>query len=344
MRASYTTMTPAELPLDVLSRVEAFLAQSAGAAVTELRARPLTGGACQDNFRLDMLLNGQATRVVLRSDPVDGLPGSLNRAQEHAVISAAVAAGVPTPATRWLSQGLLREGAWATVMDWAQGVAIGAKVVRDPELEGARQGLPRQLGAALAAIHRVRPPLDIGLPSVGDPVDQILTQLRQTLDQLPQARPAQELVFRWLQRQSPARGPVVLVHGDFRTGNFMVTPEGLSAVVDWEFAHWGLPGEDLGWVAVRDWRFGQLNRPAGGLCTRQQLWQAYEAAGGAPVDPVDAHFWEVAGNLRWAAGAILQGTRAAAGSKDIELAAIPWRAAEMEYEALRLIRQGPESR
>lgn len=335
-------MTPTELSLPALEAVRAHLTAASGLPVSDLRARPLGGGACQDNHRVDLTLGGRPAVLVLRSDPPDALPGSLSRAQEHAVIEAACAEGVPTPRSRWLTQGLLREGAWALFLDWAPGVAIGARVVRDPELEGARQHLPQQLGAALAAIHRVRPPTPLPLAPVEDPVEAALAALRQTLDALPQPRPAQELAFRWLTHHRPAPGPVVLVHGDYRVGNLLVTPEGLSAVVDWEFAHWGSGVEDLAWLCVRDWRFGRLDRPAGGLCARAALWRAYEAAGGAPVDPAAAHFWEVYGNLRWAAGAILQGTRAAAGPRDIELLAIPWRAAEMEYEALRLIHQGPQ--
>lgn len=335
-------MNPAELSIEVLEAVRAHLSASAGLPVRDLRARALGGGACQDNYRLDLTLGERPTVLVLRSDPVDALPGSLTRAQEHAVIQAAVAVGAPTPAARWLKQGLLRPGAWAVLMDWVPGVALGARVVRDPELEGARQRLPEQLGAALASIHRVDPGTPLPLPPVADPVSSALEALRRTLDGLPQARPAQELAFRWLEKQELGRVPVVLTHGDFRVGNFLVTAEGLAAVVDWEFAHWGAAAEDLAWMAVRDWRFGRLNLPAGGLCRRTALWRAYTAAGGEAVDPVHAHFWEVYGNLRWAAGAILQGTRAAAGAQDIELAAIPWRAAEMEYEALRLVRQGPE--
>ena len=100
--------------------------------------------------------------------------------------------------------------------------------------------------------------------------------------------------------------------------------------------------EDLGWICVRDWRFGRLNRPAGGVATRADFYAAYAEASGKDVDPADVHAWEVLGNLRWAGGAIYQGERVLEGhSTDLELLAIPRRAAEMEYEALRLIDVGP---
>ena len=53
------------------------------------------------------------------------------------------------------------------------------------------------------------------------------------------------------------------------------------------------------------------------------------------------HFWEVVGNIRWGGCAVMQGERYRSGnSADLELLAIPRRACEMEWEALRLIEIG----
>lgn len=158
-------------------------------------------------------------------------------------------------------------------------------------------------------------------------------------------RPAQHLVLQWLRQNRPTSSPTTLVHRDFRLGNLMVDPrDGLVAVLDWEFARFGDPIEDLGWFCVRDWRFGAVHLGAGGVCTRDALREAYTRASGREVRPETLRFWEVYGNVRWAASAILQGERARSGGKndlgvDIELLAIPRRAAEMEWEALRLIRE-----
>ncbi|MEQ1507634.1 MAG: phosphotransferase family protein, partial [Myxococcota bacterium] len=209
---------------------------------------------------------------------------------------------------------------------------------------------PGQLAAALAAIHRITP--DAGAPSLSEvphsagpgpgggrtATAAILAFNRQQLDALPQPRPALELVVRWLEAHAPPDREVVLAHGDFRTGNFMVGPAGLTAVVDWEFAHWGSPADDLGWLCVRDWRFGRAARPAGGLERREAFVEAYLAAGGRSVTPAELHWWELAGNLRWAAGAHWQAQRVLSGAEtDLELLAIGRRACEIEYEALRLI-------
>ena len=41
---------------------------------------------------------------------------------------------------------------------------------------------------------------------------------------------------------------------------------------DWEFAAWSDPYEDLGWLCARCWRFGNWEREAGGLGSRQAFY------------------------------------------------------------------------
>jgi len=325
---------------DRTARIRAALT-SHGAELVDLK--PLHGGACQENFRVELTLAGQPLRLALRSDAPTSLPGSIRRRDEFAVLEAAVAAGVATPAARWLSPGLLRPGSDAYFLDWAPGEAIGRRVVRNPELEGARQKLPGQLAATLARVHTVTPAkatLPLPLPP-GGPAKSAVTSLRAQLDRLPSPQPGLELALAWLAERPPATEETVLVHGDFRTGNFLVTPEGLAAVLDWEFAHWGSPYEDLAWISVRDWRFNRNDKPVGGFAQRAPFYAAYEAASGRKVDEALVLWWEVMGNLRWAVGSISQGERYLGGEeRDLELVAIARRSTEMEFEALRLVRRG----
>ncbi len=328
------------------ARVEAGL--SAGAAPARVRPiEPLAGGACQELFAVEVDQGGLRRSLVLRVDAPTSLPGSIDRRAEFAVVNAAAEAGVPTPRGLLLLGDLLRPGAWGWLMDRLPGLALGGKVVGARELSAARAGLPGALMEALVRIHGLGPVSHpalvaaLGAPPE-DPEAAALIGLRRTLDQLPMARPALELCLRWLQDHRPPASPVVLVHGDFRVGNFLVAPTGLVAVLDWEFARFGAPAEDLAWLCVRDWRFGRIDLPAGGLCSREELVAAYVAAGGVAPDVKTRHWWEVMGNARWGAGSVAQGARFAAEEEpDIELLAIARRAIEMEFEALRLIRQGP---
>ncbi|MCA3016561.1 MAG: phosphotransferase family protein [Myxococcaceae bacterium] len=311
-----------------------------GASLTSLK--PLHGGACQENFKVELLLDGAPTTLALRSDAKTSLPGSLTRRVEYEVIRAAVAAGVRTPGVRWLEPGLLRDGADAYFLDWVPGEAIGRRIVRNPELSTARQRLPEQLAQSLARLHTVTPEraaLPLPVPA-HSPALEALATLRAMLARMPGVYPAVAFALAWLEARVPAEREVVLVHGDFRTGNFMVTPEGLAGVLDWEFAHYGSPYEDLAWLSVRDWRFTRLDLPIGGFSTRAPFYAAYEAASGRRVDEATVLWWEVVGNVRWALGSVHQGERYLSGEQpDLELIAIARRNVEMEFEALRLIRR-----
>ncbi len=58
--------------------------------------------------------------------------------------------------------------------------------------------------------------------------------------------------------------PLVLVQGDTGPGNFMFDAGHLTAITDWELAHWGDLHDDLAWLLVRDTleRFPELDRAA----------------------------------------------------------------------------------
>ncbi len=147
-----------------------------------------------------------------------------------------------------------------------------------------------------------------------------------------------ELALRWLRDHDP--GPsreVTLVHGDFRHGNLIIGPDGVRAVLDWELAHVGDPMEDLGWICVNSWRFGEIDKPVGGLGSREELFAGYEAAG-RRVDPARVMFWEVVGTLRWGVMCCGMMRRFRIGPEhSLERAMIGRRSSETEIDLLRLL-------
>ncbi len=321
-------------------------AGSEAGGVEAVTVRPLPGGACQDNFVVEATwIDGTKGRLVLRSDARSSLLGSVPRRVEAPVIAAAVAAGVNTPPALWPAVGLVAPGASAYFMPWVTGVAIGRKVVASPKLDNARAGLIDTLAPQLAAIHSINPTSHPDLFDGATPqrsaADQAVADLDSYLDRLPTDRPALLFIGDWLRENRPDEDHHVLVHGDFRTGNFMVDATGLQGILDWEFAHWGSRCEDLSWICVRDWRFGVLNNPVGGFGQRARWLSVYESTTKMAIDPAHLHWWEVMGNARWAIGAVQQSERYLSGKeRDLEYLAIGRRTVEMEWEALRLIRTG----
>jgi aminoglycoside phosphotransferase (APT) family kinase protein len=331
------------------ARLEAAIAAEAGAPARVSALHQLAGGASQEAWSLDVEIAGgpYAGRhaLVLRRDMGGALSSHvLTRDREFAVLRAAHAAGIAVPRPYWfLSPGEAGTlGRAAFLMERIEGETIGRRLVREPALAAARERLPAQLGAALAGIHGVQ--VDDSLPFLRRPgpgqsaAQAAMAGMTADLDALDEPHPALELGLRWLRRYDPGPGDLVLVHGDFRVGNFIVGVEGLRAILDWENAHLGDPHEDLAWIGVRAWRFGHDHLALGGIGERAPFYAAYTQASGRSVDPVRAFYWEVAGNMQWALGALGQARRHLCGKEpSIELASLGRIAAEMELELLRLI-------
>jgi hypothetical protein len=127
----------------------------------------------------------------------------------------------------------------------------------------------------------------------------------------------------------------VLNHNDFRTGYLMVEGGRLTAVLDWEFAAWGDPHADMGWLCAPCWRFGNRGLEAGGLGSRAAFLAGYADESGAPPDATRLPFWELAATIRWAVIAADQGARHLSGAeRGLELALTAHIIPELELDIL----------
>jgi len=317
-------------------QLSAYLTKRLGQPVEVTGLTRLPGGASRETWALDAMLDGRSLPLILRRDP-PGRPSTRDYAHEARLLRTAQLAAVPVPTVRWEESGSGVLEAPFILMDRVEGETIPRRILRDAALAAARQRLTAQCGAALARIHAM--PLD-RLEFLGAPQSpqQLLDAQLSMLDTLGEPHPVFELALRWLRSNAVASRPAALVHGDFRVGNVIVGPEGLRAVLDWELAHVGHPAEDLGWFCVRAWRFGNDARAAGGLGSRDELLEAYLAAGGAPLQHGELRFWEVYGTLRWGIMCLLQASFHLSGvTRSVELAAIGRRACEMEWALLELM-------
>lgn len=308
--------------LKVMSSSESLaagLAEVLGAeSITDLTR--LSGGASRDTWRF--VADGRAL-ILQRQRGGD----VRDMGVEAAVVRAAGEAAMPVAELVASSNQSNPLGASFMVLSAVEGETIARKILRDDEFAHARDVLPAQLGTALAQLHSI--PLD-RVPALPE-TDQV-EQYRTMLDTLDQPHPTFELAFRWLDAHRPSSTARTIVHGDFRLGNVMVGPDGLRAVLDWELAHIGDPMEDLGWLCVKAWRFGSA-LPVAGVGRYEQLFAAYEAAGGASIDPDVVRWWEVLGTLKWGIMCILQANAHLAGfTRSHELAAIGRRVCENEHD------------
>ena len=304
---------------------------------TPSAVRRLTGGASQETWCFDVP-GGPDPELVLRRTPPDDRmdrSDSVTLETEAAVIEAVRVRGVPVPRVVHVLRAEEELGR-GFVMTRIGGEAAGRRIVGDPSFANVRPGLARQCGAILAAIHATTPATLPPLP-VRDPVraiDLLEAQLRAG----EEPRPVFEAALVWLRRHCPPAAPLTLVHGDFRCGNFLVDPRGISAVLDWEGCHIGDPIADLGWLCMPVWRFGRLDLPVGGFGTRDDLIAGYSA----PVDPARLRFWEVHGMLRWGLTCMTMADAFLAGERSIERAAVGRRASEAELELLHALTGGAD--
>ena len=321
---------------DALARcVAAWCAGATGVA----NAARLSGGASQETWSFDIVHPDGLIGAILRRAPV-GHGAASSRAAgldvEAALMQRAGAAGVPSPRVLHVLEPKDDLGT-GFIMARVEGETIARKILRDEQFAAIRPKLARQLGGIAATIHGL--PLsqlpELRRMTAATEIDQIEREYRS----FNWPRPVFELALRWLRDQDP--GPsdqITLVHGDFRHGNLIVGPDGVRAVLDWELAHSGDPMEDLGWICVNSWRFGEIDRPVGGFGTREDLFAGYEAAGGGGVDPDRVKFWEIMGSLRWGVMCCGMMQRFREGPEhSIERAMIGRRASETEIDLLRLL-------
>lgn len=316
----------------------AWLSQAAGASVAITSRTRLSGGAIQQNWRLDVTVAGTPHSWVLRTDAPATLAVSRSRLEEFALLQTAHAAGVPVPEPLYLCADNSITGRPFFIMRRVEGIAAAHRIVRADTLAGGRAALTAALARALARIHSITPPHpDLGFlgPPDPDPCTRFIRTMRAALDATPEPRPILEWGLRLLERTAHPPGAIVLCHNDFRTGNYMVDATRLTGILDWEFAAWGDPHEDIGWLCARCWRFGGPG-DVGGVGNRTDFAAAY----GYLINPARVHWWERAATIRWAVIAIAQATRHVSGREpSLELALTGHIVPELELEIMRFAGQ-----
>jgi aminoglycoside phosphotransferase (APT) family kinase protein len=323
-----------------------FLADASRAQRCEITAlTALSGGSIQENWGLDAVFAGGSLdgehRLVLRAAASTGVPSSLDRVQEFAVLKAAFAAGVTVPEPLFACADPAILGKPFFVMRRASGSAAAHRITRDPALDPALPEIAARLGRELARIHTIRPPrpdLAFLTPPAQSGAAHQVAGFRAHLDGHRAPRPVLEWGLRWLETHQPVPADPVLCHHDFRTGNYLLDGARLTGILDWEFAGWGDPDEDIGWFCSKGWRFARLDREAGGIADRASFYHGYESVGGRPVDPARVRFWEVLASVRWAVIALQQSERhLLGGERSLDLALTGRRAGECELEILTLL-------
>ncbi len=305
----------------------------------------LTGGASQETYRVQLRCNGEDVLLALRRSPLadatEEAVGLANPETEAKLIQTMHAAGIPEPAVHYVlhPEDDLGRG---FVMQWLEGEALGARIVRAEEFADIRPHLAQEFGAILARIHAI----DVKATGLADELveltpAQLVQESWENYKQLTVPVPMIDYAARWLLERLPGAYTTGLVHGDYRNGNIMINSQGVVAVLDWEITHLGDPVRDLGWLCVNSWRFGNRDLPVGGFGTREQLLEGYQSVSGTEVDPEHLRFWEVFGSFWWAVACLRMSASYRSGDNpSLERPAIGRRSSEAQMDCVNLVIPG----
>jgi aminoglycoside phosphotransferase (APT) family kinase protein len=329
------------LSRDKIKAISEFLRQAAAADKVEIVAeRRLPGETAREHWLLDADLRGgpQAGRrhLVLRGQAEDG---GIDSAREMAIRSAVFQAGVTTPEPLWCEPNGDVIGSPFLLLRHAEGEADPASIQADlSEEDGDR--LAFRLGQELARLHGItmaEAPATLSfLPKRGaDWIARRVDVARGILDSAGTPQPAMELALNWLADHAPDVAQPVLSHRDFRSGKFVVDGDNLVGILDLEQVGWGDPMEDLGSFCARAWRYGLPRREAGGIGSREALYDGYRDASGRDVDDRRVRFWEIAAAFRSGLHALQQRARPAQASEQgLRNMLTGLRVVEAEYDLL----------
>lgn len=285
-------------------RLRAFLAAETGQPDLRVhQVQRLSGGASKEQFSFGLHWRPDGTGpavtepMMLRMDPSEAIVET-HRRREWEVLRA-MRGVVPVPRVRWLDADGTALGRPALVADFVEGTVrppgadqmSGVGMYFPPHL---REALADQFVEILARIHAVDwsrcelPSFAVPVPGTTQAVDWALglwdrAWYEDTLD----AHPIMARAALWLQENRPVVQRPVVVHGDYRSGNFMYDDQlRINAIFDWELAYLGDHHDDLAWASLALFAGPdeQGNRLASSLLIPEEFLRRYERASGNPVD------------------------------------------------------------
>lgn len=223
--------------------------------------------------------------LILRKDPAGSLVYT-DRIIEAGVIRALDGSGIPVPKVWNLETDDEVLGSPFMVMEKLPGTSSPAVLYAEENAENRRK-IGHDFIRHLATLHTadisaIDLPFTGETPTVETAGPLALEKWERTMyEQQLEPQPFLTQATRWLRANLPVAPRVSLLHGDYRTGNFLFDGDRITGVVDWELASLGDPMEDLGWVLKTIWR---LDDKICGFFEREEFLSLYEEYSGIELD------------------------------------------------------------
>lgn len=267
----------------------------------------LGGGGSKEQFVLTATdASGAQRKYVVRTDPLEAV--TVSGREREAEIMTYAGQHMPVPKVVLVDPGARYFRQPTMVMEFAEGVtkpsvaAAGVTglgvVLGDPH----RGRLAPQFLDYLVTLHGLDPTAGAlahhEIPRAGTNEASLWQAgfwsevwAQDGVEPVPMITLARE----WLLANAPVTARPSIVHGDYRTGNFLFDePTGrITSVLDWELAHIGDYHEDVAHVLSPAALIFDGKWRANDLFERGEWLDRYQEASGNPVDRATLHYYEV---------------------------------------------------
>ena len=245
--------------------------------------------------------------LILRLGPDYGLFAPYSSVPEHLALRSLEGSAVPAPRAYWGGDDPAMFGAPFLFSECMPGAALVPWVPPGtPPLEdGYRRGLGAAFIDALAALHSVawqhKPiaTLSAGITPANAALRNVEAWEASIERWAMRPYPAAQWALRWLKDHCPEAPRVAIVHGDYRTGNFLEQDGRITAILDWELVHLGDPHEDLAWASLPMYMGGSPY--IGRLCEPEWFYERYGERAGFTVSERSVTYYRAFSLLKLAA-------------------------------------------
>lgn len=296
--------------LELSARVAAYLSAQTGHTVQVGAVRRFPVGFSWLTYAVPVTgLPGReaAHELILRLGPDYGLFAPYSAAPQVLAMQSLEGSAVPLPRAYWSNDDASIFGAPFMFCEKVSGDAVVPWVsANEPGLEdGYRRRLAEQFIDVLAALHRVEwqskpiAAMAHGITAENSALQNVEYWETQIARWAMRPYPLAEWGIRWLKAHCPVAPHVAIVHGDYRTGNFLEQGGQITSILDWELVHLGDPHEDLGWASLPMYMGG--SKLISRLAEPEMFYARYSEKVGFKVSMASVRYYQALSLLKLAA-------------------------------------------
>ena len=243
--------------------------------------------------------------IIIRKAPESGLMSdNYDVSIEYRVLSALNRTEVAVPKTYWYEPDPAVLGQPFYVMEKVEGnIPFPPPISFEPDFrlipdDKERLSLADDFVKNLARIHTADW-RSLGLDFLGVPgpgMGSALMQVEYWEDRIARAgfrkKPVIAYAVNWLKDNLVENDRICLVHGDYRSGNYIARNGRIAAILDWELVHLGDPLDDIAYI-MGAWRSAQPLNWLSHLLPEEEFFSRYEEASGIKIDMQKLEFYHV---------------------------------------------------